>query len=109
MRKLDLNIQKKKEASRLAYEFLILQHASIKCILEQKYEELINVTIYEKFIAPPLKIRHSQYTIVALTRSCAALVNQELLLGFTARKNNWIKHQRLDLEKQTGNGKTNID
>ena len=75
-------MQKKKEESRLAYKFLILQHASIKCILEQKYEELIHVTIY------------------ALTRSYAVLVNQELLLAFTARKNNWIKHQRLDLKNK---------
>ena len=69
-------------------------------MLEQKYEELINVTIYEKFIAPTLKRRHLQYTIVALTRSCAVLVNQELLLAFTARKNNWIKRQRLDLKNK---------
>ena len=79
---------------------MILQHASIKCILEQKYEELINVTIYEKFIAPTLKRRHSQYTIVTLTRSCAVLVNQELLLAFTARKNNWMKRRRLDLKNK---------
>ena len=92
--------RKKIEASSLASEFLILQHAPIKCILEQKYEELMNVTIYEKFLAPTLKRRHLQYTIVVLTRSCAVLVNQELLLAFMARKNNWIKHQRLNLKNK---------
>ena len=40
-----------------------------KCILEQKYDKLSNVPMYDKFIAPNLKIRYSQYTIVALTRS----------------------------------------
>ena len=81
------------EASRIAYDFLILQHATLKCILEQKYDELINATIYDKFIAPKFKRRHSQYTIVALTRSCAVLINQELLLAFMVRKNNWIKNK----------------
>ena len=80
----------------MAYDFLILQHASLKCVLEKKYDELIKVTIYDKFIAPYLKRRHSQYTIVALTRSCAVLINQELLLAFMVRKNNWIKKQKLD-------------
>ena len=91
-----LDHDKKIEASRMAYDFLILQHASLKCVLEKKYDELINVTIYDKFIAPYLKRRHSQYTIVALTRSCAVLINQELLLAFMVRKNNWIKKQKLD-------------
>ena len=58
-----LDLYKKIEASRIAYDFFILQHASLKCVLEQKYDELINVTIYDKFIAPYLKRRHSQYTM----------------------------------------------
>ena len=74
----------------------MLQHASLKCVLEKKYDELINVTIYDKFIAPYLQRRHSQYTIVTLTRSCAVLINQELLQAFMVRKNNWIKKQKLD-------------
>ena len=32
----ELNEYKKMEASRTAYDFLILQHASIKCVLEQQ-------------------------------------------------------------------------
>ena len=39
----ELNEQKKIEASRIAFKFLILQHASIKCVLEQKYAELIAI------------------------------------------------------------------
>ena len=83
------------EASRLAYEFLVMQHAALKCILEQKYDRLINVTIYDKFISPYLLRRHSQYAIIALTRSDAVLANQELLLAFIARRNNRIRKQNL--------------
>ena len=90
-KRLELDKSKKTEASLIAYEFLILQHASLKCILESKYDQLINVIIYDKFIAPKLLRRHSQYAIVALTRSGAALANQEILLAFMFRKINWIK------------------
>ena len=76
---------------------MILQHTSIKRVLEQKYDELINVTIFEKFISPNLNRRYSQYTIIALTRACAVLVNQQFLQAFMARKKkiglddkNWI-------------------
>ena len=96
----ELDLYKKMEASRIAYDFLIMQHATIKCILEKKYDELINVTIYDKFIVPYLNRRHSQYTIVALTRSCAVFINQELLLAFMVRKNNWIKKQKLDAKNK---------
>ena len=82
--------KRKIEVSRLAYEFLILQHASIKCVLEQKYDELINVSLFEKFISPNINRRYSQYTIVALTRAGAVLVNQQLLQAFMARKTNWV-------------------
>ena len=94
----ELNELKKIEASRIAYDFLILQHTSIKCVLEQKYDELINVTIFEKFISPNLNRRYSQYTIVALTRACAVLVNQQLLQAFMARKNNRVRRQKLDVK-----------
>ena len=70
-KRLELDRTKKMEASLIAYEFLILQHATLKCILEKKYDELINITIYDKFIAPKLIRRHSQYAIVAPTRSGA--------------------------------------
>ena len=99
-KKLELDLKKKMEASRIAYEFLIMQHAALKCILEQKYDRLINVTIYDQFISPYLLRRHSQYAIVALTRSGALLANQELLLAFIARRNNWIRKQNLSVKKQ---------
>ena len=67
----ELDRSKRMEASLIAYEFLILQHATLKCILENKYLDLINISIYDKFIAPKLLRRHSQYAIVALTRSGA--------------------------------------
>ena len=74
------------EALLIAYEFFILQHTTLKCILETKYHELINITIYDKFIAPKLLTEHSQYAIVALTCSGAVLVNREILLVFMYRK-----------------------
>ena len=83
------------EASRIACKFLIMQHAALKCILQQKYYRLINVTIYDQFIAPYLLRKYSQYAIVAITRSGALLANQELLVAFIARKNNWIRRQNL--------------
>ena len=97
-RELDKN--KRMEASLIAYEFLILQHATLKCVLENKYLDLINVHIYDKFIAPKLLRRHSQYAIVALTRSGAVLANQEILLAFTYRKNNWIKRNILQVKNK---------
>ena len=99
-KKLELDLKKKIEASRLAYKFLIMQHAALKCILEQKYDRLINVTIYDKFISPYSLRRHSQYAIVALTRSGTALANQELLLAFIARRNNWIRKQALAVKNK---------
>ena len=66
----------------------------------QKYDRLINVTIYDKFISPYLLRRHSQYAIVALTRSGALLANQELLLAFIARRNNWISKQALTVKNK---------
>ena len=92
-KRLELDRIKKREASLIAYEFLILQHATLKCILEKKYDELINTTIYDKFIAPKLTRRHSQYAIVALTRSGAVLANQEILLAFMVRKK-WLDQTR---------------
>ena len=37
-KRLELDRIKKREASLIAYEFLILQHATLKCILEKKYD-----------------------------------------------------------------------
>ena len=74
------------EASRFSYDFWILQHASLKYILQEKYNKFINVTIFDHFIAPNLNTRDSQYAIVALTTSTAALANQQILLAFMVRK-----------------------
>ena len=41
-------------SSIIASKFLIVQRAALKCILEQKYDKLVNVTIYDKFISPYL-------------------------------------------------------
>ena len=43
--------EKKLEAARLSYDFLILQHASLKCMLEQKYDILMDVNMSDKFIS----------------------------------------------------------
>ena len=55
-KKTELDLYKKMEASRIAYDFLILQHASLKCFLEEKYDKLIYVTIYNQFIAPNINV-----------------------------------------------------
>ena len=59
-------------SSIIASKFLIVQHAALKCILEQKYDKFVNVTIYDKFISPYFLWRYSQYS-----------------------KNNWIRRQNL--------------
>ena len=37
------------------YDYLILQHSALKCILDRKYDILMNVIIYKKFISKYLK------------------------------------------------------
>ena len=49
--------------------------------------------------------RDSQYAIVALTRLGAVLANQELLLAFIFRKNNWIKRNKLQLKSKENHEK----
>ena len=78
----------------------MMQHAALKCISEQKYDKLINVTIYDKSIASQLLRRYSQYTIVALIRSEALLANQEFLFTFIAGEKNWIRRQNLQNNKK---------
>ena len=72
-----------------------MEYVALKCILEQKHDKFINVTIYDQFITPHFLRRYLQNAIVALTRYGALLANQELLLAFIARKNNWIRRQNL--------------
>ena len=49
-KRLELDKQKKIEGSLLIYDYLILQHAALKCIQEEKYDLLMNAIIYDKFI-----------------------------------------------------------
>ena len=84
----ELDKQKRMEASVITYEFLILQHATLKYVVESKYDQLINVKIYHKFISTNLLHRHLQYTVVARTHAAAVLTNQEVLLAFMYRKKN---------------------
>ena len=100
------NKQKKVETSLMIYDYLILQHTVMKIILEKKYEMLINTIIYDKFIIQFPKRRYSQYALVALVRSGMVLANQEFLLAFIVRRNNWRKKTSLT-EKTKKNKKKN--
>ena len=51
----------------------------MKCILDKKYDIVMNVNIYKKFISKHLKRRYSQYALVALVRAGMILANQEIL------------------------------
>ena len=71
-----------------------MQYAVLKCILEQKYDRLINVTIYDQFIAPYLLRRYSKYAIVALKldlvpysliKNCYWPLSQEKTIGLEGR------------------------
>ena len=44
-KRLEIDETKRMEASIIAYECLILQHASLKCILEAKYDQLIKMSL----------------------------------------------------------------
>ena len=49
-KRLEMDKEKQKEDALVVYEYLILQHAALKCIIENKYDVLMNVNIFEKFI-----------------------------------------------------------
>ena len=59
-KRIEFDNEKRMEASVIAYELFVLQHAALKCILETHYEQFINVTIYNKFIETHLVRRQSQ-------------------------------------------------
>ena len=99
-KRLELDKQKKVEASLMIYDYLILQHTVMKSILEKKYDLLINAIIYDKFITKFLKRRYSQYALVALVRSGMVLANQEFPLAFIVRRNNWRKKTSLTEKKR---------
>ena len=93
--------QKKVEGSLLIYDYLILQHAAMKCILEEKYDLLMNAIISDKFITKFLKRRISQFALVALVKSAMVVANQEFLLAFMVRRNNWRKKVSLTIKNKT--------
>ena len=100
-KRLELERQKRIEGSLLIYEYLILQHAAMKCILEKKYDTLMNAIIYEKFIAKFMKRRYSQHALVALVRSAMVLANQEFHLAFIVSRNNWRKKIQVIVKNKT--------
>ena len=61
----------------------------------------MNAIIYDKFITKFLKRRYSQYALVALVGSAMVLANQEFLLAFMVRRNNWRKKAGLTIKNKT--------
>ena len=61
----------------------------------------MNVSIYEKFISRHLKRRYLQYALVALVRAGMVLANQEILMAFIVRRNNWLTKQKGNENKKT--------
>ena len=106
---LELDKQKKVEASLLIYDYLIMQHATLKCILEDKYDLLMNTIIYDKFITKFLQRRYSQFALVALVRSAMVLANQEFLLAFMVRRNNWRKKVNATIKGKTDQQKKKLE
>ena len=49
--------EKQKEDAMIVYEYLVFQHAVLKCILDKMYDILMNVNIFKKFIMKHLKRR----------------------------------------------------
>jgi len=79
-KRLELDKQKKVEGSLLIYDYLILQHAAMKCILKRRY---------------------SQFALVALVRSAMVLANQEFLLALMVRRNNWRQKVNTTIKNKT--------
>jgi len=100
-KRLELDKQKKIEGSLLIYDYLILQHAALKCIPEEKYDLLMSAIIHDKFITKFLKRRYSQFALVALVRSAMVLTNQEFMLAFMVRRNNWRKKVAVTIKNKT--------
>ena len=92
--------EKQKEDALVVYKYLILQHSALKCILETKYDILMNVNIFENFILKNMKRRYLQYALVALVRAGMVLANQEILMAFMVRRNNWRRKQETNKNKK---------
>ena len=78
-KKKELELEKKIEASVIDYEFLTVQHAALTCILERKYDNLNNVTIYDQFISPYLLRRYSQYHLCFTSLLVKTTGSEELI------------------------------
>ena len=68
-KRIELDKEKKIEGSLLIDDYLIMQHAALKVILEKKYDMLMNAIIYDKFITKFVKRRCLQFALFALVRS----------------------------------------
>jgi hypothetical protein len=85
----ELDRQKKIEGSLLIYDYLILQHTALKCILNKKYDTLMNAIFHDKFNTKCVKRRYATYALVALVRFGIILANLKFLLAFLVKGNNW--------------------
>ena len=99
-KRIELDKEMKIEASLLIYNYLIMQHAGLKLVLGKKYDLLISAIISDKFITKFVKRRYSQFALVALVRSGMVLANQEFLLDFIARRNNWRRKVILSVKNK---------
>ena len=81
----ELDRQKIIEGSLLIYDDLILQHTALKCILERKYDTLMNEIFHHKFNTKFVKRRYAQYAPVALVRFGMILANPKFLLAFLVK------------------------
>ena len=61
----------------------------------------MNAIIYDEFITKFVKRRSSQYALVALVRSAVVLANQECLLAFMVRRNNWRNKVNATIKNKT--------
>ena len=91
----ELDRQKKIEGSLLMYDYLILQHSDLKCILCRKHDTLMNAIIYDKFITNLWEKKNSQFALVPLVRIGKVLANPKFLLAFLVKWNNWRQQNSL--------------
>ena len=63
-KRIELDKEKKIEASLLIYDYLIMQRTGLKLILEKKYDLLMNAIIYDKFQELSLQIKNFYWTLL---------------------------------------------
>ena len=98
--RLELDKQKKIEGPLMIYDCLIIQHVALKCILERKYDTLMNAIIYDKVITKFVKRRYSQYAFAALVRFGMVLANRQFLMAFIVGRNNWRRKTSLIIKNK---------